>query len=189
MKRAAAVALLASGCAFLSKNEPLQPRYFTVEPEPKAAAATARSDLKLRLGPVVAGSDIRQYLTIRSSDRELGYSADLRWTERPESYLRRALSRAFFEERGVQRVLSGVAPTLDVELVAFEEVRQAPARVRVAAVITLHDGRLVLLEKTFAQERPLGAVKEAERPAAVARELGAAMAAMVEEIAGEVVKR
>jgi cholesterol transport system auxiliary component len=186
---AAALSWAAAGCAVLSKNEPLQPRYFTVEPPPAAAAgAPPRSDLKLRLGAVIAGSDIRQYLTSRSADHELSYSSELRWTERPESYLRRALAYALFEQRGIQRVVSGAGRKLDVELVAFEEVRKPPERVRVSAVITLHDGHLVLAEKTLSREQPLGAVKEAERPGAVARELGVALAALVDEIAAEVSK-
>jgi cholesterol transport system auxiliary component len=180
---------LTSACALLSKNEPLQPRYFTIDPAQSAAAPTAHSDLRLRLGPVMSGSDIRQYLTYRSADHELNYSTELRWTERPESYLRRSLQRALFEERGIQRVMSGLAPTLEVELIAFEEVRQPNDRVRVAAIVTLHDGYTVKWEKTLNREQPLGAVRDSERPGEVARQLGAALAALVEDIAAEVVSR
>ena len=189
VKAAAALGCLwlAQGCAFLSKNEPLQPRYFTIDTPPPAAAAP-RSELKLRLGAVLSGSDIRQYLMYRTTEHELSYSNEQRWTEKPEAFLRRALERALFEERGFQRMISGLGTTLEVELTAFEEVRQKPEHVRIAAVIKLHDGHFVKLEKTLNREEPLAAVKDADRPDAVAKALSLAMAALVEEIATQVSK-
>src|SRR4029077_4048150 len=118
-----------TGCALLSKAAPLQPRYFSLEDGPLASnrGAALRSPtsgaMQLRLGRVSAGPHLRERIVYRDSDHELGYYEDRRWTERPETYLRRALARALFEERGLLRVVSGGAPTLEVELVAFEEIR------------------------------------------------------------------
>src|SRR4029078_3767284 len=91
-------------------------------PTVHAPRATA-SNLRLRLGRVVAGSSCPEQIPYRDSDHELGFYEERRWTERPEVYLRRALARALFEERGATRVVSGFAPTLDVELTAREEIR------------------------------------------------------------------
>src|SRR6201989_40623 len=90
-----------AGCALLGKNEPLVPRYYTPEYDGDAPSPFARSDLELRLGRVEGWSHVRERMAIRSSNRELFYYEDRHWTERPEIYLRRALSRALFEERGV----------------------------------------------------------------------------------------
>jgi cholesterol transport system auxiliary component len=75
----------------------------------------------------------------RDSDHERGYYEDRRWTERPEAYLRRALARTLFEERGLVRVATGAAPTLDAELVAFEEIRAPEHKTRIQVVVTLDD--------------------------------------------------
>lgn len=155
---AAAVAVLAlQGCALFVKNEPLDPRYYT--PEPYAASAAAQpapAALALRLGPVTSGSEIRQNLVVRNAGNELTFSEEQRWTEKPEAYLRRALSRELFEKRGVRRVVSGPSLTLEVELVSFEEVVRAQSRVgRVVATLILHDERLVREEKTLTAEVPV----------------------------------
>ncbi|MEO7328863.1 MAG: hypothetical protein ABI193_09815, partial [Minicystis sp.] len=74
-------------------------------------------------------------LVYRDSVYELGYYQERRWTEEPSHYLARRLGRVLFEERGIRQVVGGSAPTLEVELTSFEEIR-APkrvARVRVVA--------------------------------------------------------
>ena len=101
-----------SACALLGKNEPVVPRYFTPEYDGDAPGTPARSDLQLRLGRVEGWSNVRERMAIRNSAREVFYYEDRRWTERPEIYLRRALSRTLFEERGVVASLSGRTVTL-----------------------------------------------------------------------------
>src|SRR5688572_17456780 len=39
----------------------------------------------------------------------------------------RALARAFFEQRSILRIVSGPGATLEVELIAFEEVIEPPS--------------------------------------------------------------
>lgn len=152
-----------SGCAFFGKSEPLTPRFYTPEQAPAdsmlKAATTSNEGLALRLGRVLASAHLREQVAYQASERELGFYEQRRWTERPETYLGRALSRALFQQAGITHVVSGPAPTLDVELLDFTEVR-APrrlARVRVRALLS--DGRTALLEQTFAAEE---AVKGAE---------------------------
>ncbi|TMA29828.1 MAG: hypothetical protein E6J78_00830 [Deltaproteobacteria bacterium] len=179
-----AVAL--SGCALLGKNDPHVPRYFTPEYDGDAPAATVRSDLQLRLGRVEGWSHVRERLATRNSARELFYYDDWRWTERPEIYLRRALSRALFEERGVVESLSGRAVTVDVELIAFEEIEQ-PHKARMQALLVLSDERLGLLEETITVEQPVAKMEGADPTRAVVDAFSQALHAGVTRIADRVV--
>jgi ABC-type uncharacterized transport system auxiliary subunit len=179
-----AVAL--SGCALLGKNDPHVPRYFTPEYDGDAPAARVRSDLQLRLGRVEGWSHVRERLAARNSARELFYTDDWRWTERPEIYLRRALSRALFEERGVIESLSGRAVRLDVELIAFEEIEQ-PHQARMQALLLLSDDRLGLLEETITVEQPVAKIEGADQTRAVVDAFSQALHAGVTRIADRVV--
>lgn len=175
-----ALLLLTSGCALLSKSEPAAPRYFSAEAADRPARAAAeKSGQPLRLGTITSGADIRENLVFRRSDFELGYDEDHRWTEKPEVYLRRSLARMLFEERGFQRVVSGRANTLEVELAAFEEVLGPQGKARARAVVVLHDERAVLIERTLTVEEPVGDSRE---PEDVVRALSAALARLVEQI-------
>ena len=177
-----------SGCALLGKNDPHVPRYFTPEYEGDAPTAPVRSDLQLRLGRVEGWSHVREQLATRNSARELFYREDRRWTERPEIYLRRALSRALFEERGVVESLSGRGVTVDVELIAFEEIEQ-PHKARMQALLVLRDDRIGLLTETVTVERPVGKSNEADQTRAVVDALSQVLHAGVTRIADRVVAK
>jgi cholesterol transport system auxiliary component len=183
----AACAALA-GCALTSKGEPLRPRYFTPESAPASARAmrTPATNLRLRLGRVAAGSSLREQIAYRDSEHELGFYEERRWTERPEVYLRRALSHALFEERGATRVVAGFAPTLEVELIAFEEVRAPVHAARLQAVAILHDERIGRLEQTITVERPIEGVAGARKNDAWVQALSEALAQGVAEISDRV---
>ena len=179
-----AVAL--SGCALLGKNDPHVPRYFTPEYESDGPAPRVRPDLQLRLGRVEGWSHLGERIASRESARELLYDDDRRWIERPEIYLRRALSRALFEERGVVESLSGRAITVDVELIAFEEIEQ-PHKARMQALLVLRDDRMGLLEETITVEQPVAKTERAEEARAVVDALSHALHAGVTRIADRVV--
>ncbi|HVI23202.1 MAG TPA: ABC-type transport auxiliary lipoprotein family protein [Myxococcales bacterium] len=177
-----------AGCALLGKNEPGVPRYYTPEYEGDAPSPLARSDLQLRLGRVEGWSHVRERMVVRNSTRELFYYEDRHWTERPEIYLRRALSRTLFEERGVVASLSGRDVTLDVELIAFEEI-QEPHLARMQVLIVLRDDRTGLLEETITVERPVSTAAEGEKARAVADALSQALHAGVVRVADDVVRK
>jgi len=181
-----AVAL--SGCALLGKSDPVVPRYFTPEYEGGARAPQLRSDLQLRLGRVEGWSHLRERFVVRSSAREIVQREDLLWLERPEVYLRRALARTLFEERGVVEVLSGRAVTLEVELIAFEEVA-GPQRARLEAHVLLRDDRTVLLTETVTVEQPVEGNGEAEPARAVVLACSLALRTGVTRIADRVLAR
>ena len=88
---------LLGACALLSKAEPRVPRYFT--PERATSGSTAASTAaatggmrQLRLGNVRGSSELQERIMYRASPHEVGYHDGLRWTQRPEVFLRRALA-------------------------------------------------------------------------------------------------
>jgi len=179
-----------SACALLGKSPPLAPRYFTPEIASFAARPTAEglSEHRLRLGRIQAGAHLRQRLAYRTSGEELGYYDECRWTERPEAYLRRALSRYLFEVRGITRATSGAAPTLDAELTSFEEVKNGEHRVRVQIVMSVDDAGQTSIERTITVERNVRG-DDAQDPAPVVQALALALSGAVEQIGDVVVER
>jgi cholesterol transport system auxiliary component len=182
-------ALGLSSCALTSKAEPRTARFFSPElaPTPVTAPPSA-APARLRLGVVEAASYLEERMAYRIAEHELGYYDDRRWTEAPEQYLRRALERELFERRGVRRVLSGPAATLDVELTAFEEIRGKPERVRLALRFDLHDERQALVEQSLTVEVPLPAAvdSDAERAPRVAAALASALNAAVQKVSDQI---
>ncbi|MBI5068216.1 MAG: membrane integrity-associated transporter subunit PqiC [Deltaproteobacteria bacterium] len=178
----------AAGCALLGQGDPVVPRYFAPDFAAGPPASPPRPDLQLRLGRVEGGSHLRERLAVRGPGREFVFSDDLRWTERPEVYLRRALARALFEERGLVQAVSGRAITLEVELLAFEEVEE-PHRGRLEARLVLRNDRVSLLEETIAVEHPIEKSTGADPVPAVIEALSEALRAGVARIADRVVAR
>ncbi|HVW29083.1 MAG TPA: ABC-type transport auxiliary lipoprotein family protein [Polyangiaceae bacterium] len=180
--------LAMQGCALFTKADPLDPTYYT--PEPFAASpstATPPPDLALRLGPVTSGSEIRQNLVVRTEGDELSFSEEQRWTEKPEAYLRRALSQELFERRGVRRIVSGPSLAIEVELVAFEEVVRGDGHfARVVATLILHDERVVREERTMTAEVPIANATKAQHSPDTVRALSSALERVVSDIADDV---
>jgi cholesterol transport system auxiliary component len=183
---------LGSGCALLSKAEQMSPRYFS----PSTDLARARverpeeaSRLELRLGQIDSAAHLEERMAYRLSDTELGYYQDRRWTEPPEEYLRRALSHELFERRGIGRVVGGTGPTLDVELVSFEQVRHGTPRARLALRFGLRDERRSLLERAIVVEEPLASASAQDEAEQVAKALSNALSRAVAELGDLTVER
>jgi ABC-type uncharacterized transport system auxiliary subunit len=184
----------ASGCALTSKSELVAVRYFTPEHDkprltsagagerPSRARAPARA---LALGAVTSGSNLRERIAYRDGAHEIGYYEDQRWTERPETYVRRELGRTLFEERGFERTVEGGAPELDVEVLAFDELRLANGAraARVQLKLLLWQGQDVLVEETLTVDRPVAA----RQPRI--EDFVAAMAAALDDAAEQVAQR
>jgi ABC-type uncharacterized transport system auxiliary subunit len=145
-----------AGCALMSKGEALSPRFFspTLEAAPEPSAPES-APLELRVGRIEPASHLEERIAYRVSATELAYYEERRWTEPPEQFVRRALESELFERRGFRRVVSGAAPTLDVEVLSFEELRMGTPRARLSLLITLRDERRVLFERTLSVEAPL----------------------------------
>jgi cholesterol transport system auxiliary component len=183
-----ALAALA-GCALLGKNDPVVSRQFTPDYPSEAHNAAKAGPLQaLRLGRIEGWSHLRERMVVRRSPRELSFYEDRRWTERPEVYLRRALARALFEERGVVESFSGRGLTLDVELIAFEET-EPPVRARLQALVVLRDDHRSLLELTITEERAVALGTQADPARATVDALSLALRAAVDRLVDRVVDK
>ncbi len=186
------VAGLQGGCALTGKADALSPRYFSPEQVATSQKATNPEHLELQLGQVSSASHLDERIAYRLSGSEVGFYDDRRWTEIPEAYLRRALDRELFEQRGLERIVTGSAPTLDVELTAFEELRGKPGKARVTLSFSLHDERRSLLERSINVEREVteqaGADPAARLAATLASTLGDAVVSVAALVTAELLK-
>lgn len=149
---------LLTGCALTEKAPPVEIRYFSPQEYRAAASEPAPSEsarqVELRMGRISSGAHLRSRISYRATTHELGSYETLRWTENPETYLRRALHRALFETRLVAERVSGRAPVLEVELIAFEEVRRNGVCFgRVSLHYSLRDEQRVLADGHVEVER------------------------------------
>lgn len=196
-RRLALLALLAcasttAGCALLTKQDPLEPRYFSptlsdgaLERSGEAReGARAPQGLALRLGRVSSAASLKERIMHRDSLHEVGFYEERRWTERPEVFLRRALSRSLFEEHGLSRIVSGAGQTLEVELSELEEVRGSSPVARLRITYALHDEHLVRRARTLVIERPLAPSADGE---AIAAALGEALREAVGRVSADVI--
>lgn len=158
---AVAAVLFAAGCL---PSPPPPPRLFTPEIAPPTGAPAAPAEV--RVAPVRSPVYLREQMTWRRSDVEIGLSDQRRWSELPATYVERALVRAL---GGSERDVG--APVVATELLAFEEVLQPVHEARVEIAVEVVDGRCTWLRRSFAAARPLGA----DDPAAVARATGEAL--------------
>jgi cholesterol transport system auxiliary component len=156
----------ALGCALTEKAEVMDVHYFTAEttarPAPAASASAAVpggdgeavAPPALRLGRISAGAHLGKKVVYRSSSVELGMYDDKRWTERPDEYVRRAMSAALFDAQRASQSLGGAAPTVDLELLAFEEIveKDKPHKGRVSLRYSLHDEQRVLVSDVVTVE-------------------------------------
>jgi ABC-type uncharacterized transport system auxiliary subunit len=154
-----------SACALLSKADLVDIRYFSPErvtagTNDATAPAAPQGDLRLRLGRVSSSSSLRERIAYRTAAYELGYYEELRWTDRPETYVRRALGRSLFQAHGMHRVLSGASPTLETEVLAFDDMRLSTGRaVRIQLRVVLFEEAGVIFENTITVERPVAGDK------------------------------
>lgn len=161
-----------ASCALTQTSKPLDVSFYTPE-RVRTDAATSRPPAgpPLRLGRVSSGVGLGERIAFRDGNYEVGYYEGRRWTERPEVYVRRTLTRTLFEEGGLDRAFSASAPTLDVEVLSFEEVKM-PARhaAHIALRVVLSTDR-VLFEDTVGATEPIGGGTFDDVVAALARAL------------------
>lgn len=186
-KVAALFFLALDACALLSKGEVPTRRYFSPDFPVVHPAAVMTSSSELRLGRVTAGAFIAERIMFRQSAHEVGLYDDRIWTEKPESYLRRGLTQVLFEERGLRSVMRGAGPTLDVELITFEEVISPEHVGRVKVAFSLSDERIVSLQQTLSIERPVAASTAENEAYAVAQAMGEALRDAIDEVSRLVV--
>ena len=178
-----------AGCALTSKADALSPRYFSPAPTGTVRSPRVLALRELRLGEVSAAAHLDERIAYRVGPSEMGFYEGQRWTENPEAYLRRALERDLFEERGLSRVVSGEAPIVDVELTGFEEVRGRPTRARVSLTFSLRDERRSYLQRTLALEKMVEQKPGADAAQCLAQTLTATLDDAVRQLGDEVVAK
>ena len=183
-----ACCVLPISCALTSKSEVYSPRYFSPEPTIGTRSPKVPEVLELRLGQVSSASHLDERIAYRLGGSEMGFYEDQRWTENPEAYLRRALERDLFEERGLSRIVSGAAPVLDIELTAFEELRGQPTEARVSVTFSLRDDRHSLAERSLDLKRPIVQRAGADEAQRLAETLTKTLDEIVREVGDDVVK-
>jgi uncharacterized lipoprotein YmbA len=145
-----------AGCALTSKAAPIEMRYFSPPAHAlteRVATANEARRAPMRLGRIEASALLGTKIIHRDSEVELAPYNTLRWADDPESYVRRALARALFEERPFAQATDGEAPTLDVEILAFEERRRGQRRYgRVELRYALRDDGRVIARGALAAE-------------------------------------
>lgn len=151
-------ALLSGGCALTSRGRSLDIRWYTPEQARESpAVAELQGNCPLQLRRVTSGADLGTRIAFGDGMYRVGYHEELRWTERPDRYLRRALERRLFEDGVFQHITTG--PTLDAELLDFKEVKSPAvhsARVAVRVVLTSDAdqfNRTVVVSRPVAGER------------------------------------
>jgi cholesterol transport system auxiliary component len=191
----AAFVVFTAGCALTSKADLVTTRYFTPEvPKTHRPPPARGSRPEIRLGRITSGAHLRERIAYRDDTYEVGYYDDQRWTERPEIYVRRGITRTLFEEQGFTRVLGGTAPTLDVEVLAFDELRLPGGRAaRVELKVVVFEDRAILFEETITVDRPVapsnGKPKVEGTVAAMAEALDAASEEVAAHIASAIAAR
>jgi ABC-type uncharacterized transport system auxiliary subunit len=151
----AALLAFVSACALTSKSAPLELRYFAPPVHPVTAAERTTVPTPLRLGRIVPSALLRSRIVYRESPVEVSPYETLRWTDEPDAYVRRSLSRALYDGQPLQQAVGGTAPALDVDVLAFEEVRRGSQRFgRVELRYRVHDDQRVIAHGTVAVERP-----------------------------------
>jgi cholesterol transport system auxiliary component len=189
-----AMVVCSAGCpSFLPDSNPPKIRYFTVDPPAEPAPAPAPG-LELRLARVDAASHIEDRIAFRDAGAEVGYYGNLRWSDPPEDYLRRTLARSLFEDRQLREIVSGVGPALEIELHAFEELKEPRHAARIAITWRLRDHRTVLVQRTISVERPIAGGGDAgvdavaeQGAAAIAAAMAVALREVVDTVVAEVV--
>ena len=186
--KALLVALLCTSCALTNKSDSVFFRYYTLERDTAAVAVTAPAQkLQLRLGRVGSAAYLKDRIAFRDGGSEVGFYEGLRWTERPEAFLYRAMSRALFERHQIQQIVGGAGPTLEVELNVFEELRAPRHAARVEVSWILRDDTLVLVQKTLTVERPIKSAKSDTDASAVATAMADALGEAIQTIVTAVV--
>ncbi|MBW2529817.1 MAG: membrane integrity-associated transporter subunit PqiC [Deltaproteobacteria bacterium] len=192
---AAAAALLAlglgplAGCALTSKSDPVSPRYLSPALGSSGAEAKRGAGRKLRLYRVRAGAHLKQKLVSRTSPYEVRFYEERRWVEQPDDLVARAISKALFEERGVRRVVTGAAPTLEIDLIHFDEVLGHDRKVRVGMIVLLYDDGVSLLEETMIVEKKVGESDDLDDWEQFAKVAGEALREAVDRAADRIVSR
>ena len=171
-----ALVLLVAACALTKKSEPVEVHYYTpVIPTGAQVPAHETPRARVRLGRVWSSSHLRYSIAQRTSPVELQLYEFDRWTDPPDVYVKRSLEQALFQARPIEQITSGTAISLDVDVIAFEEVR-SPHGGRVQLRYSLRNERSVIDSDTVTVVRSARGAGLADTVTAIGEALDAATA-------------
>ena len=180
--------VLATSACRVVPDDPLRPRFFTPEaPLTSSATPVDSKGPALRLGWVRAAEHLGFRMVYREDAQVFRFYEQRRWNESPAVYLERALRRRLFVEQGLERSVDPHAPTLDVTLLAFEEVHDGKepwlARVTLAWVLLsdtrhLGEGTVVVGEAMGPPDK----LEDEDTGPLLARSLGHALERAIDEL-------
>jgi uncharacterized lipoprotein YmbA len=184
MRKASITLVLAAGCALTSRSAPLEIHYYSPEAAAPSPEKTHEAPIaRLRLDRVTASANLETRIVSRQSPVEEQTYESLRWTETPDAYVRRSLVRALFEARPLEQVLGGDVPTLDVEVLGFEEVqRRGRPGGRVELRYELYQNRAVLARGDVVEERDAKSARMPDVVVAIGQAMDAATAAVADRV-------
>jgi cholesterol transport system auxiliary component len=143
-----ALVLVVAACALTKKSEPVEVHYFTpMVPTGAQGPAHETPRARVRLGRIWSSSHLRYAIARRTSPVELTMYEFDRWTDTPDVYVKRSIEQALFQERPIEQATSGNAVSLDVDVIAFEEVKSPPGG-RVQLRFSLRDEHSVIASDT-----------------------------------------
>jgi uncharacterized lipoprotein YmbA len=182
--------LVAAGCF---ERSTAQPRFFrpdsTLLGERTDAVAQearpSRSPVTIRLRTVEAGPFLRERIVWRASSVEYGLYEQRRWRDVPASYVERALRAALRRTGDVRLSDDPHARSLQIEVIAFDEVLEPAHAAVVEVALSLRDGSgQLLLDGPFGAEAPI----VDDDPATMARAMGSALDAVASNMAEAISK-
>ena len=152
-----AAIVTSAGCSLFGNSPPLDVRYYDLHGPERATVRTtaAGPEVTLALGSVRASEFLRDRIVYREGGDALREYDGARWTEYPEVYMRRTLTNVLYDRGPFVASNARDTPVLDVELLAFEEVRreggERAGRVRIA--YRLRQDERVIASDTITVER------------------------------------
>jgi ABC-type uncharacterized transport system auxiliary subunit len=147
---------------------------------PTSSSASPSTAATVRLEPVTSTPFLRERIAWRSSAVEYGLYEQRRWSETPPRYVQRALESALRTTPDLRLTDAFDAPSLRVDVVAFDEVLAPEHVARVSLVVSLRDrSRARIVDRTFSAEAPIAA----DGGSATATAMGTALDGVVAEVA------
>jgi ABC-type uncharacterized transport system auxiliary subunit len=184
------LSLLVTGCVFRDAAAPrfYRPASHTLDGStadaPTGTSGASSAISAVRLEPVTGTPFLRERMAWRSSDVEYGLYEQQRWSETPPRYVQRALEGALRTTPGLRLTDSFDAPSLRVDVVAFDEVLAPAHLARVSLVVSLRDrARSRIVDRTFSADAPIAT----DGGTATATAMGTALDGVVAEVARAVV--
>jgi len=181
---------LLGGCVFRDAAEPRFFRPASAMLDAGADGAPSRGAVAVRLQPVGGTPFLRERIVWRSSEVEYGLYEQRRWSELPASYVQRALENALRQTPGLRLSDDLDAPSLHVDVVAFDEELAPTHEASVVLAVSLREHeRRRLVDRAFTARAAIAGDAPTATATAMGHALDEAVRAVAEAVAAAVTAR